>query len=529
NGMVKEQLREPYETARKLFREKIEKIVIKRGAKPEDITALFFQLDEARLSLHDFSSKIEVVYRPQAPEQILPAVAQAAPAPQPSVPQPNVEKLIPAAAQPAKPSVPEVKPAPVAPKPKTLTPTELFLAGKRLYREGLAFESWQAIHKEAEEWTALAKTEIERYKDQIGPNGRGWTQDLLAGRDTFCKLAETISKFQREIGLPVEEIEIPHYQGGSVEHLPKTANHAPHAQAKPDRHAPDAFPRPREGFLDGLRITVEGFIGNYVRFGGEKRKEFVPIHLSHSDRLEWSPVIDTGIVLNHQHRALKIHCTKDFLESTAPLLLKAIADGQNFIFDMHYYLSPEEELVCAQQHIGSYTPRGVMPSGTFKSLREQYNDAFGHFPFRLTIEGFSQKWTVRDLIEAMAKRHLQAVGIEKEPETAVNQSAKPPRPLSCDRLYYLRETCAKIFEIWHSPDPNLGEFNGPERKTRITSLAGEDIRPWLKHLDSGGVAALTAAYPDEYQERLRITRNPDYYPNLIKATLYILDRVYKKT
>ncbi|MDD5594560.1 MAG: hypothetical protein PHG97_07475, partial [Candidatus Margulisbacteria bacterium] len=42
NGMVKEQLREPYETARKLFREKIEKIVIKRGAKPEDITALFF-------------------------------------------------------------------------------------------------------------------------------------------------------------------------------------------------------------------------------------------------------------------------------------------------------------------------------------------------------------------------------------------------------------------------------------------------------------------------------------------------------
>jgi hypothetical protein len=181
-------------------------------------------------------------------------------------------------------------------------PMTLLVEGKNLWRKGLALDNWFAVQKEAETWIAFAKAEIERYNAQSGPDGSSW-KDLLVRRDAFCKVAETIINFQRVLGLPVEEIEIP---------------------------------------------------------------------------------------------------------------------------------------------------------------------------------------------------------------------PKPVRPLSCDRLEYLRGTCAKIFEIGHNP----------ERKIRIEAwLAGEDIRPWLEYLNSGGGARLAFEYR-EYQDGLNGSRNPDYYPNLIRDALSILNRLF---
>jgi len=720
NGMVKDQLREPIETARTLFQVgKVDKIVIKRGAKPEDIAALFEQLNSKTLSLRDFKhSNIEIVFRPQpvaqdqiaAPQPAKPGLKETELAPpilQTGISRPEVDRLsfsfsynnlelacetvamafhpartvifpaliedgrklalwidylvqgngdnirieykatanatreqlvmlikalretaqmirqhpvMKAAAQPAKAPAPEVKsepvpelePEPIAAEMKVNSPAELLSIGKNLYKKGPARGSLPAVQKEAEKWLALAKAEVEKYKAQIG---QGWTPELIAQRDTFCKLAKIINNFQLAIGpAPIEEVVIPEcrtgYRGGIYEYRPQAATSTPAAPTRPaephrpsltlgsrfqpgdlidvaianvnsmgaftsvikgvtgwikdpvglskgqtikakvigeeyqeasgqhylilEHHDPDALPRPREGRLDDFRTNAAGINGKYVfiRVGGETNETgFLPDYFAHSSSLRHSEFVDTGAVLVHQYRSFKVYCTKEFLDTIAPLLLKEIADGQIFIFDDAHFLSPEEELVFAQQFIfGLYQPRGVMRSETFKSLREQYyNEAYGHFPFRLTIEGFSQKWTVRDLIRAMAQKQLEAVGVEKAETAAPAQPDKTKRPLSCDRLDYLRETCAKIFEIGHSPAPALGELNSPERKLHINAcLVGEDIRPWLKHLNSGGTAALTAAYPDEYQYMLRNALNPDYYPSLIRKALDILNQVYEK-
>ncbi|MFA4843671.1 MAG: hypothetical protein WC632_01815 [Candidatus Margulisiibacteriota bacterium] len=723
NGMVKDQLKEPYETARQLFREKVEKIVIKRGAKPEDIAALFFRLDDARLSLHDFSSKIEVVYRPQPSEQNQAAVPQTAkpvvkqtellpPVPQTIIPRPanvtpsfsyNYDSLVyacesaaqtfhpdrhyvfsqfiengkvlsgwidyltqgngdnlrivyrikpsqeqlamlikalretaqmirqhpamKAAAQPAKAPTPEVK---LVGAP--LTPADLLAAGGKLKKQ--ANQNPNNIPKaEIEAWIATAKEKLSAYQGELGPGPRhNWTEALITQRVTFADLVEAMHKLETKLGGTPTEINLPRYvdpaarnawdrqQRVETRQPPQLAARPAPRQAVASRDSIAPLSPPRSGRAWGKQFFVAGIYGRFVDVLGEKSDHFLPNQLSHTT-LDYGYFVDTGITLLGHERPLKVYCTQTFLEVTADFLLKAIADGQIFHRKDSLSLNPEEELIFATEHFGSYYPQGAMSA---KTLVRGFD-----FPFRLTVEEFLKEWTAKDLIRAMAQRPLRAVGIEKEAETvptqpvkpeqpancrtddqlvsvigeirlisweleegeisparamarlsayndpslliwldhlaqdrdlreysslygwgsnlsdAINimkhwfptsdtaaqkaQPAKPPRPLSCDRLYYLRETCAKIFEIGHSSAPALGELNSPERELHINAcLVGEDIRPWLTHLNSGGTAALTAAYPDEYQYMLRNALNPDYYPSLIRKALDILNQVYEK-
>ncbi|MDD5593487.1 MAG: hypothetical protein PHG97_01940 [Candidatus Margulisbacteria bacterium] len=464
------------------------------------------------------------------------------------------------------PKLPEqTKPEPTATEMKFNSPDELLSAGKNLYKKGPARGSLPAVQKEAEKWLALAKAEVENYKAKIGQD---WTPELIAQRDTFCKLAKIINNFQLAIGpAPIEEVVIPAYQtgyrGGIYDHRPQSATSTPAAPIRPaeqhrpspapgsrfkpgdlidvtidnvnsmgaftpvkgvtgwikepyglskgqtikakvigeehqeasgqhylilEHHDPDALPRPREGRFDDFRTNAAGIIGKYVfiRTVGETMKTgFIPDYLAHSSSLRYSEFVDTGAVLVHHDRSFKVYCTKEFLDTIAPLLLKAIADGQIFIFDDAHFLSPEEELVSAQQFIfGLYQPRGVMRSETFKSLREQYYDeAYGHFPFRLTIEDFSDKWSVKDLIRAMAERPLQAVVVEKEAKaTAASQPAKPPRPSICQTDIDLMSVIGKIRSINWQLEQGIIYRN--EATKLIAKFNNSSVISWLDYLDS---------------------------------------------
>ncbi|MFA6169688.1 MAG: hypothetical protein WCW67_01550 [Candidatus Margulisiibacteriota bacterium] len=478
NGRDTQQLREPFEAAARLFRQ-VEKIVIKRGAKAEDIAALFERLNNKTSNLRDFSRpNIEIVFRPQRVEQAPATIPQTAPIPQPPLPRPEVEKPAPAP-QPPKATVQEAKPEPTPPAPK-LTPDALFFEGKWIFREGLTFENWSAIKPRAENWITRAKAEIENYKTQIGPNGRGWTQGLLTERGTICKIAETISKFQRAIGLPLEEIEIPHYRGGSVDRLPKTAS--PATPAEPVKS--DLLSQVKPGYIDGFRRTFAGESGTIVHFRGGEDGLLLD-RLTHSDRLEYGEFIDTGFILG----IYKVCCTKEFLTEVAPALLKAILTGQVFQLENHRFnYAFGRETIFAVEKIGAhYHPQGGMSVAGYERASAY---AGREFSFRLTVEGLPQEWTARDLIHHMAQWPLRAVAAEKV--------TKPTRPVSCLTLDGLERACIEI----HTSRTTSGE-----------------LFPWLEYLAGfTDFRQLAEEYP-EYSSGFST-----HYSGLIKRALAILQK-----
>ena len=426
-GMETEQLREPLNAARQLFQGKVEKIILKKGVKEEDLAALFQRLTDREISLQDFNRpNIEITFRGKQPTaetpvlKLTPTVITSSQA----VAKTIVEPII----------APPIQTAAAVPSPQT--PADLLAAGNRLKKQA-SQNPGNPPTAEIEAWIASAKERLAAYQTELGPGPKhNWTETLIAQRVTFADLVEAMRKLEAKLGQTPTEINLPGY-------VPEARGKAWYKQPKfeprraPTRPRPAAPAVPVEKSEESPARVVAQLFGNHCYIAGVRGElayfegkiiGILPSHLAlpNDDIVE---VFDTGARLEDETRSFRVFCSYQFMTDYAQSLFNAIANGESFHYNYSHLLKVGVEMVSATERIGQYIPQGTISSDEIPALRDSTGT------FQLTVKYFSKDWTVSQLVEALAKQPPQAIPVEKE---------RPifPQAIQGERLNYL--------EIWES-------------------------------------------------------------------------------